>query len=344
MNTAHDCFKPISTPSNKNRSALNLYRKYELELLLISIFRDKFYRVTAETKDEQERKLIQKYLLNDSPLFGFNKPKLWIHSKFEINSRQWKSFLSRNTTELNQPYLFLTIQSIVNHCGNDFHICLIDDDSFETLLPSWSYEPLSTLADPVKTELRQLAFLKLIDYYGGVIVPDSFLCCHSLLPWYQSTKNKPSVGQKLNRTLTQSEEVYIPSAYFLAAHKNNETIHKWILQSEADFKNCPQRTVSAESQLLVHPNRVKQLLDDDEISILQGKYIGIQQNNGKPILLEHLLSENYLEIYPKSYGIYIPADEILARTQWQWFAYMSHEEILNSNMIIAKYIMSTAQT
>jgi hypothetical protein len=37
-----------------------------------------------ESNDEYE--LIKKYLLNDSPLYGFNKPKIWIHSKYEVNS------------------------------------------------------------------------------------------------------------------------------------------------------------------------------------------------------------------------------------------------------------------
>lgn len=311
-------------------------------LILMAIFRDKFYRSTAESKQDEERKLIQKYLLNDSPLFGYNRPKLWIHSKFEINSRQWKSFHSRNTTELNQPYLFLTIQSIVNHCGNDFHICLIDDDSFKTLLPSWNYDNLSTLADPIKTELRNLAFLKLMYYYGGVMVPDSFLCFRSLLPWYQSTQLKPSVGQKLNRTLTQTNDVVIPCSYFIAGHKNNQIINEWILDIENEFLIHSQKTVSSEAQLITHPNRIKTLIDNDDIDMFEGKYIGIQDTNGKPILIEHLLTENYLDICSKTYGIYIPADEILSRTQWQWFAYMSQDEILNSNMIIAKYIMSAA--
>ena len=67
---------------------------------------------------------------------GNNKPKLWIHMDYHINSRKWKNFMSRNSTDLNQPYLYLTIQSIINHNSNDFHICLIDDDAFEKILPN----------------------------------------------------------------------------------------------------------------------------------------------------------------------------------------------------------------
>ena len=39
--------------------------------------------------------MIKLYLLNDSPLYGQNKPKIWIHSKYELNARKWRDFQSR---------------------------------------------------------------------------------------------------------------------------------------------------------------------------------------------------------------------------------------------------------
>ena len=67
-------------------------------------------------------KLITDYLLNEKDdnyirdLETNNKPILWIHMDYTINSRKWKNFASRNTTDLNQDYLYLTIQSIINTC------------------------------------------------------------------------------------------------------------------------------------------------------------------------------------------------------------------------------------
>ena len=94
----------------------------------------------AFSSSNDEYALIQKYLLNESPLYGFNKPKLWIHSTYEVNSRHWKSFQSRNTTDLNQPYIYLTIQSIIQHCSDDFYICIIDNNSFNKLLPNLKFD------------------------------------------------------------------------------------------------------------------------------------------------------------------------------------------------------------
>ncbi len=108
-----------------------------------------------------EDELIRKYLLNDSPLYGYNRPKLWVHSKYEYNARKWKSFGYRSSTDLNQPYIHLTIRSIVNHCGDDFNICLIDDDSFSQLIPGWKTN-VSELPEPSKHYYRELGMIQLL--------------------------------------------------------------------------------------------------------------------------------------------------------------------------------------
>ena len=65
-------------------------------VFVASYFANKF-KQNFETNDEYE--LIKKYLLNDSPLYGHNRPKIWIHTKYEVNARKWKDFYSRNTTD-----------------------------------------------------------------------------------------------------------------------------------------------------------------------------------------------------------------------------------------------------
>ena len=63
--------------------------------------------------DNEEYELIKEYLLNESPLYGNNRPKLWIHTKYELNARRWKDFSSRNSKDRNQDYLHLTIKTII---------------------------------------------------------------------------------------------------------------------------------------------------------------------------------------------------------------------------------------
>ena len=86
---------------------------------------------TRRLPDEELEKydLIKKYLLNSNENLG-GKPILWVHTTHNINARHWLNFGSRNTLQLNQPYILSCIETIVRHCSDSFHICLIDDSSF----------------------------------------------------------------------------------------------------------------------------------------------------------------------------------------------------------------------
>ena len=297
-----------------------------------------------ESNDDYE--LIKKYLLNDSPLYGYNRPKLWIHSKYEINSRQWKSFQSRNSTNLNQNYLHLTIKTIINHCGDYFNICLIDDDSFSKLLPNWDVE-LSTLPEPLKTNYRYLGMAQLIYVYGGLTVPNSFLCMKNLKYLYETNckNNKPFVCEEHNRhtnlMIESPPSLFIPGLTIFGSEKGNEQILKLVeylkeLNAHGHFSN--------ESKLKGTINyKLREWVDQDIINLVPGEVVGIKSQHKKQIGIEDLFEESFLDLYPRAVGIAIPADEILIRTKYNWITNISIKELLDSNIIIAKYFKASIQ-
>lgn len=300
------------------------------------------YNAGIDNVDEYD--IIKKYLLNDSPLYGFNRPKIWIHSKYELNARKWKDFQSRNTTDLNQPYLHLTIKSIINHCGNDFNICLIDDESFSKLLPSWEIDLVNS-PEPMKSHYRELGMLQLIYYYGGMIVPNSFVCLKNLKPLYDHhiSIKKPFVCENINRSVNLLKQKttlpFLPSVFFMGAAKNDAVI-KIIVEHVKSRNKNPYFNTEADF-LADTSNALLDLAKSDHIILMLGQSVGVKTRNKKQILLDDLMSENYLDLADDIYGIYIPADEVLSRTKYQWFASLSQEEILESNLVIAKYIKAS---
>jgi hypothetical protein len=54
-----------------------------------------------------------------------------------------------------------------------------------------------------------------------------------------------------------------------------------------------------------------------------------------------MMEEQYLELDPNCYGIYIPNDEILKRTKYQWFAVMNTDELLKTNLSIVQYMKAS---
>lgn len=281
-------------------------------------------------KDENDE-LIRQYLLNESPLYGFNRPKMWIHSKYETNARQWKDFMSRNSTDLNQPYLHFTIKTIIDNCGDDFNVCLIDDESFSRLIPDWDVS-VGSMAEPFRSAFREVAMLKLLYIYGGVIMPNSFVCLKSILPLYKQCGDGPRFGE----TLFNSH--FVPDTQFVIAQKGCPKLKSLILTLQERNKS---NHFSDESKFL---GATKQLLyQNSEIEAIDGKLLGMKTPCGKPILLEDMMSEEFLRLDKDAYGILIPGDEVLRRPKYAWLAYISKRELMKSNIVIVKHIKAAFQ-
>lgn len=297
---------------------------------LASYFGDKIKQ--GLNSDDEETELVRQYLLNESPLYGLNRPKLWIHSTYEVNARKWKDFMSRNTTDLNQPYIHQTIRTIINHCGSDFNICLIDDESFRKLIPNWSYN-LASMAEPQRSQFRDIAMLQVLYLYGGIIVPNSFICMKTLAPLYAETsEGHPFVGEGINRTVSQSN--FMPTVKFMGARKGCSTIKRML-----DENKLPTGHPTLEPKFVGH--LATWINGNSAFTRVNGKLIGTKTSKGKPILLEDLMSENYLDLDSDAYGIMIPGDEILMRTKYEWFAVLPTEQLLKINSVIVKYMMSS---
>jgi hypothetical protein len=292
-----------------------------------------------ENKDIQdEYDIVKKYLLNDSAMYGKNRPKLWIHSKYEINARMWKNFMSRNSTDLNQPYLYLTVQSIINHCGDYFHICLIDDDTFEKLIPTWSVK-LNEVPEPMRSRYRDIGMLQLLYIYGGIRVPNSFLCTKNLKEVYKQgiSHGYPFIAEKRNRTVKTN--MFIPDMEFMGSKKEDPKIEEMIRVMNqsigSHFQKESELTGKIETWCL-------EQIEQQQFERIDGKIIGIKSTTGKPILLEDLMSSDYLD-YDSTllHGILIPKQELLKRPKFQYYAILPVNDVLAADSILSKYFKTS---
>jgi hypothetical protein len=300
---------------------------------LYNRFEDK--RIREENQDINEA--IQNYLLDGVTLGKSKKPILWIYVPYEYNSRKWLSFGSRSSFDLNQPYLYLTVKSIIKQCKNSFTICILDDNAFSRLIPGWKIN-MTSVSDPIYSNMRTLAFMKLLYIYGGLICPISFLCMKDLIGLYKKgTRNgKLFLCETTNRNITSTEYNFYPNINFCGAPKECR-----IVMELCDFV---QRTMShdytAASVFLGDFNRwCNTRISQGQINMIDGVDIGTKTVEDKPILLDHLMSNYYLELYPGTYGILIPSNEILNRNKYEWFARLSAKQVLNSNTIIGNYLL-----
>jgi hypothetical protein len=324
-------------------SSKNIYLYvFALSLVAVASYVGNKFKTQFQDKDEYD--LVRQYLLNESPLYGNNKPKIWIHTKYEYNSRVWKSFQSRSSTDLNQPYIHLTIKSIVDHCGDDFHICLIDDNSFSKLIPSWDLN-LASLAEPFKSRARQVGLAELIYYYGGMVLPNSFLCMKPLHDFYYNATamDKPFVCEAVNRSANIVRETskgrgrlaFLPDLRIFGANKNDPTVKELAIYLKEKIQTP---NFSADRDFLGEDGYwCLDQIETEKMNLVGGDVVGVKTKDMKPILIENLLEEEYLNLSSNCVGIAIPDEEILARTKYQWFATMNAEALLDSGSILSKY-------
>lgn len=266
-----------------------------------------------------------------------SKPILWIFVPQHINSRNWKDFYSRNTNDLNLPYLYITLKSIMDHCGSSFNILLINQQSFQTLLPDWNIQ-FHSLAEPIKDHFIQLGMHKLLYEYGGMTIPCSFLCKRNLIDLYYTGTQSYEIFaiENMNTSVSAGKSPFIPDPSMMGCIKHHPLMHE-LIQYETILYN---KDLTSESDFNGNVNvwlTAKHL--EYRITVIDSSYIGVKRCDSSPVLLGELLSTKQdLKLLPTIYGILIPYKQLLSQLNYQWFIRMSTTQILKSDLSIVKYI------
>jgi hypothetical protein len=254
---------------------------------------------------------LRKYLLSDDTtdiearhhLANSRRPILWIHVPYELNARVG----GRNSWSLNQPYLYLTMETILRHCDESFTVCIIDDRSFTKLLPSWKLGDLATLSDPLLRKVRYLGFLKLLHMYGGIVCPLSTICMRDFAELLQHGGG----GEVFFEGGTLDDP-------FLVASKENPLVQRCGEEYQRRFSEDP----SSEADRFHTPHHTHHTHTMSAVL-------------WKPTL-DDLFSEKPPLIPPSnSYGILVPRKDLLRRNALSWFAVLPPEEALNADIELA---------
>jgi hypothetical protein len=186
--------------------------------------------------------------------------------------------------------------------------------------------------------MRTLGFMKLLYIYGGMMCPISFLCMKDLTGLYNkgTRDNKMFLCETTDRNITSTDLDYYPSVSFCGAPKECETV-----KMLCDFiQRTMSRDFTAENKFLGNFDRwCQKRIQNREINMIDGVEIGTKTVEETPIILDDLMSNQYLNLYKGTYGILIPADEVLKRKNYEWFARLSAKQVMESNTIIGNYLL-----
>ena len=315
---------------------------YVIIFLGIGVLINRWETKNIVKKEETDNDRVREFILNkkqSDDVKLFTKPFIWIHLDTAINSRNWESFNSRSSNEVNKPYITYCIDTIVSKCGNEFNVCLIDDESFSKLLVNWNID-LSRIDDVNKEKLRLLAISKILYNYGGMIVPSSFICLKSLKSLYYKNVNTTGMltCETLDKTAYVTQSTHIPDVNFLGCKKRapvmkeySEWLEKAIstdYSSEMVFNNTPAKYLN---------EKVK----ERKITLVDGKNIGIKDESNNNVVIEDLFNTKYIQFIDGLTGINVPDKEISLRHSYSWINKVSIQDLLNSDLLISKYLLLT---
>ncbi len=197
---------------------------------------------------------------------------------------------------------------------------------------------MTSISDPILSNMRMLGMMKLLYIYGGIQCPISFLCLKDLNELYiKGTRGeKMFVCETVDRNVTSTDVDFYPNLSFCGAPKECETVR--------ELCNFIQRTAShdytADTKFLGEYDKwSKEGIYSGKINMIEGVEIGTKTVDEKQIIVDDLMSNNYLDLYKGTYGILIPSEEILNRKKFEWFARMSPKQVMESDTIIGNYIL-----
>jgi len=78
---------------------------------------------------------------------------------------------------------------------------------------------------------------------------------------------------------------------------------------------------------------------EDKLSILDGRFFGAQDKHGNEVGIDRLMENTFIEFAVDKLAIYIPGDEILRRTKYEWFARLSQQQLRQCDTLVAKQLL-----
>ncbi len=301
-----------------------------LSLYVISSFYKKYQKDENDNELENNNLIINDYLLEDIKSNKLKKPILWIHIPYKKNSRNWDSFYSRTNENINQDYIYLCVKSIIDKCGKSFHVCVIDDNSFQKILPNWNID-MTIIDEPILGYMRTLGLMKLIYNYGGMLVPYSFVCYKDLIQLYNDN-SKAFFGEFVDNTIVTNHTLLYPNYKFMGSNRMNPVIDQIIKSIEITIHNNTTDEINFNNSI---NKLIYEKINSSDANMIDSKYLGVKTSNNKIVTVELLFSEKIITFNKDIFGVYLPYDKILEMYNYSWFSKLSYDECINTNYNIS---------
>lgn len=306
--------------------------------------RDWNYQDVILDNDAQLKEMLERRKWANGP--DSQKPVVWVHLEREWNARKWAHFYERGSNDPNQPYLYLTLKTIVDKCADNFDIAFIDDESFAELLPQWNVD-MSRVGDPLKRHIRNLGLAQLLHEHGGLLVPPSLICIHNLIHTHAhglSGGKDMYLGQFPNnshyrfpKSAMDGEQRFKVDPRFMGCAPKSRAMLQLVrfleMQTGADPTSSEPEFLDTTSAFCT------QLVEHNLANMIDGRVIGTRTRKNRPVSIHDLMGASYVDLdATKLSCIYVPHDLILKMPKYAWLAYLPTHEVVHSDTTLGKWL------
>ena len=83
-----------------------------------------------------------------------------------------------------------------------------------------------------------------------------------------------------------------------------------------------------------------QLYEHEKLQVIDGRMVGTRTKKNKVVSIHELMSDTYIPFeLSQLQCIYVPYKEILSMPKYSWFAYLSVQDVQNSDTMIGKWLV-----
>jgi hypothetical protein len=186
---------------------------------------------------------------------------------------------------------------------------------------------------------------QLLNRYGGMRLPPSFICFQNLKTLYELGISRGTgadgvfVVEMVSNSVASSSLVFTPSTKIMGCKKDNPIMKKYIEYLENLVSHDYTDEVEFEGK---SSKWFFEQIASGTVNVIKPELIGAKKVDDSPVILDDLMSDTIdLNLSHETFGLYVPACELIRRRNFGWFVRMSPKQVLTSNTQIAKYLLAT---
>jgi len=271
---------------------------------------------------------------------GMGKPIIWIfYNDSDPNSRLWRDFGARNGHALNLPFLNLCYETVLKHNNDKYTVEVIGG-----LTGAAERLGLESLPVPLRNNKKMLVqadidFIRsaILAKFGGLWLTPGAICRKG---FGELPKDKNVFfGTDLDDTFSGPDGTNVPGMRAIWACKPDHPT--FVGMEAAAFKRIEAAAGGGQIRNDAKWDFMEHAAGNPDTLVRADAELGRKGRNGKRIELDDLLAaggEGVLPFALPAQTIYtpIPLDEVERRRSLEWFAKMSEEQILGSDLAVSR--------